>query len=78
LHRTTVFAFRGSIADQPEHAFVLSVLDPGKRYRLRFEDGSAPDRNALGSELMGKGLAVRLPETLTSELVFFEASASEQ
>jgi len=69
-----VFAFRGSIADEAEHRFVLAGLAPGKRYRLHFQDGTAPDKVALGSELMGKGLLVRLQNRLSSELVFVDRS----
>jgi alpha-galactosidase len=73
-----VFAFRGSIADQAEHRFVLAGLDAGKRYRLHFEDGSAPDAEATGSELMASGLAVRLREPLSSELVFLREATAEK
>ncbi|MGA7341680.1 MAG: alpha-galactosidase [Terracidiphilus sp.] len=67
-----VFAFRGTIAGETEHRLVLAGLDASRRYRLHFEDGSAPDREALGSELMRAGLDVRLEEPLSSELVFIE------
>jgi alpha-galactosidase len=67
-----VYAFRGKTADEPEHRFVLEGLKARGRYRLHFEDGSAPDRDASGSDLMGAGLAVHLPEPLSSELVFLQ------
>jgi len=70
-----VFTFRGSIPDEPEHRFVLSGLNPQGHYRLHFEDGSAPDREASGSELLGSGLAVHLQNPLSSELVFLEETA---
>jgi alpha-galactosidase len=73
-----LFAFRGSIADEAEHRFVLAGLDAGKRYRLHFEDGSAPDGEATGSELMGSGLAVHLREPLSSELVFLEDGVAKR
>src|SRR6185437_8847011 len=69
-----VYAFRGSIANEDEHAFILKGLEPRGRYRLHFQDGSAPDREATGRELMGAGMAVRLPTPLSSELVFLEAA----
>jgi len=72
-----VYAFRGSVADEPEHRFVLAGLDAAQRYRLHFEDGSSPDRVALGRELMGPGVAVRLAEPLSSELVFVEAESGK-
>jgi len=70
-----LFAFRGSAPDQAEHRFVLAGLDPGKRYRLHFEDGSSPDHSSMGSELMGHGLLVRLQNPLSSELVFLSTDA---
>jgi hypothetical protein len=69
-----VFAFRGSVPGETEHRFVLTGLDAGKRYNLHFEDGSSPDRAVAGSELMGPGIEVHLPNPLSSELVFFEAA----
>ncbi len=69
-----VYAFRGNIADEDEHRFVLAGLEAGSRYRLHFQDGSAPDREAAGRELMEQGLAVRLGMPLSSELVFLEAA----
>lgn len=68
-----VYAFRGSIANENQHRFVLSGLDPRGHYRLHFQDGSAQDRVATGSELMGRGLEVRLLAPLSSELVFLQA-----
>jgi len=73
-----VFAFRGSVAGETEHRFVLTGLDAAKHYKLHFEDGSGPDRVAAGSELMGSGLEVHLPNPLSSELVFFEAAGRAQ
>jgi hypothetical protein len=70
-----VYAFRGSIADETGHRFVLAGLDSAKRYRLHFEDGTAPDREATGKELMQSGLAVRLSAPLSSELVFLKDAA---
>ena len=70
-----VYAFRGSIADELGHRFVLAGLDSAKRYRLHFEDGTAPDREATGRELMQSGLAVRLSAPLSSELVFLKDAA---
>ncbi len=70
-----VFAFRGAIADEARHRFVLAGLNAAKSYRLHFEDGSAPDREAMGRELMGAGLEVNLRDPLSSELVFIEENA---
>ncbi len=73
-----VFAFRGSVRDEAEHRFVLAGLDPAKRYRLHFQDGSAPDRTMTGSEMMGAGLTVRLMIPLSSELIFLSDPARAQ
>jgi hypothetical protein len=55
---------------------VLAGLEASRRYKLHFEDGSAPDCEVLGSELMGAGVDLHLPDPLSSELVFLEAAAS--
>ena len=73
-----VFAFRGSTLDQSDHRFQLAGLIPSKRYRLHFEDGTSPDREATGAELMAPGLAVHLAYPLSSELVFLESSSQKQ
>ena len=67
-----VYAFRGSGPDDPAHRFILAGLQPGRTYRLHFEDGTAPDHVMSGRELMGTGLEVRLPAPLSSELVFVD------
>ena len=64
-----VFAFRGSVADEPLHKFKLNGLNAAHRYRLHFQDGTAPDRTASGRELI-EGLQVSLPTALSSELIF--------
>jgi hypothetical protein len=66
-----LYAFRGSDPQSPEHSFVLEGLNRQKLYRLHFEDGSSPDRTLPGSELLTAGLALRLGEPFSSELVFF-------
>jgi hypothetical protein len=71
-----IFAFRGTIPDEPEHRFLLAGLDPGVRYQLHFQDGSAQDREVFGRELMRYGLKVDLKDPLSSELVFLQAMPS--
>ena len=73
-----VYAFRGTTPDENEHHFVLAGLNAAMQYHLHFEDGSAPDREATGGELMGPGLDVRLRNPLSSELVFLETATSAQ
>jgi alpha-galactosidase len=76
--RGVVFAFRGSVPDDADHRFVLAGLVPSARYRLHFEDGTSPDRQATGADLMATGLAVHLSYPLSSELVFLESSSPAQ
>jgi alpha-galactosidase len=76
--RGVVFAFRGTTPDESEHRFVLAGLNVAKRYRLHFQDGSAPDQEATGSDLMGTGIEVHLQDPLSSELVFLEDAASKR
>jgi alpha-galactosidase len=71
-----VYAFRGSVANDANHRFVLAGLDASRRYHLHFEDRTAPDREATGRELMQFGLNVHLPGSLSSELIFIEESAA--
>jgi alpha-galactosidase len=75
--RGVVFAFRGTTPDESEHRFVLAGLKAAKHYRLHFQDGSAPDEVATGSDLMGTGLEVHLKNPLSSELVFLEDAVSQ-
>ena len=65
-----LFAFRGTTVKDDSHAFVLAGLDAAKRYRLHFNDGTAPDRTAQGRELMTRGAQVNLATPLSSELIF--------
>jgi hypothetical protein len=67
-----VFAFRGSVANEPDHAFVLKDLELSQRYRLHFQDQTSPDRVVSGAELEGAGLKLHLPNPQSSELVFIE------
>ena len=67
-----LYAFRGSVADENNHTFVLTGLDAASHYRLHFQDGSSRDREATGKQLMNEGLEVKLEHPLSSELVFVE------
>jgi hypothetical protein len=71
-----IYAFRGSVADEAEHRFVLAGLRAEKRYRLHLEGGSQPDREKTGNELMSDGLPVHLQNPLSSELVFLDEVAA--
>jgi hypothetical protein len=72
-----VFVFRGTTPDEPEHRFILVGLNPHGRYRLHFEDGSAPDRDASGSDLLQSGLTIHLKNPLSSELLFLEETKNQ-
>lgn len=73
-----VYAFRGSIADQGKHFFVLQGLRPNASYELRFHDHSSPDRTMTGRELMSAGLRVHLPGANTSDLIFISETAEKE
>ena len=76
--RGVVYAFRGSTPTEAEHTYRLSGLNPEAKYRLHFQDGSSPDRDATGTDLMSKGLTVHLGEPLSSELVFIEPAVAKR
>ena len=52
-------------------------LDAGRRYRLTFEDGSNPQADMTGAELLTSGIAVTLKGQFVSELMFIEARDEE-
>jgi Melibiase/Glycosyl hydrolase family 36 C-terminal domain len=70
--RGVLFAFHGSLASESEHDFRLQGLDAAARYRLTYIDHTSKNAVVSGGDLMKRGLTVRLAETNTSELVFFE------
>ena len=71
--RGVLYAFRGTIADEPIHRCRLLGLKAGSRYRLTFQDQStAGGRVLAGRSLMQEGVAVALPLPLSSELIFVE------
>jgi hypothetical protein len=69
-----LFAFRGSIANAESRRFVLKGLDPARNYALHYEDGTSPDTQAMGKQLMSAGAEVHLAHPLSSELVFIQES----
>lgn len=70
--RALVYAFRGSAQDDQAHTFPLYGLQPGRQYRLHFQDGSSPDRTVAGHDLMNNGLRIALVVPNSSELVFMD------
>jgi alpha-galactosidase len=77
-HRGVVYAFRGSTENEAEHRFLLQGLNPRLRYRLRFNDHSAPDQVVDGNELKKAGLKVRLPIPNSSEIIFLEELSAQR
>ena len=71
-----VYAFRGSTADEDVHSFVLHGLESDRKYKLHFQDATAPDALSTGRQLMDGGLKVRLVKPLSSELVFIEEAGN--
>lgn len=65
-----VFAFHGSDAAEPDHRFVLAGLSVRSVYHLHFQDGTSPDAEESGKELMTSGVRVVLREPSSSELIF--------
>jgi alpha-galactosidase len=65
-----VFAFRGSIPDEPTHRYALAGLNHRANYRVHFQDGTSPDTVESGQRLLAEGLRVTLADPLRSELIF--------
>jgi alpha-galactosidase len=70
--RALVYAFHGSTPNDQAHIFPLYGLQPSRRYRLHFQDGSSPDRTATGHDLMDEGLSIKLTVPNSSELIFID------
>ncbi|MBI3475415.1 MAG: alpha-galactosidase [Acidobacteria bacterium] len=64
-----VFAFRGTDPKIAEHVFHLKGLRPKGRYQLLFRDHTSRDSVVTGAQLMNDGIAVRLQESNSSEIV---------
>ncbi|HSY37395.1 MAG TPA: alpha-galactosidase [Acidobacteriaceae bacterium] len=69
-----LFAFRGSILDEPRHSFRLAGLRDDAQYQIHCEDRSSPDRIVTGRELRLRGLSIHLQDPLSSELVFLRVA----
>ncbi len=73
LRRGVLYAFRGTVPDEPSHRFRLQGLDLKSRYRLKFQDrGAAAGLVRTGRSLMQEGVEVNLDVPLSSELIFIE------
>lgn len=67
-----VYAFRGSAKNEAVHRYVLRGLEMDKRYRVHFEDGTAPDCVMTGAQLLTEGVPVHLNLPFSSELVWID------
>ena len=67
-----VYAFRGTVANENTHRFVLKGLKTSRRYRLHFQDDSSAEQTFTGQQLMTTGVRVHLPVQNSSELIFIE------
>ncbi len=74
LKRGTVYIFR---PDSPDAAQTVPVkgLDPATSYWVWGEDGAVDAATRTGAELMGAGLALRLPGRYTCDLVYVRDAA---
>ena len=70
--RALVYAFRGSTREEPTHTFPLYGLQPGRQYRLHFQDGSSADRTESSHDLVSNGLSMALSVPNSSELIFID------
>lgn len=73
-----VYVFRGSIASENEHTFLLYGLQPNGSYEVRFHDHSAADAVFRGSQLRDRGLRVKLLLPNSSEIIFLEEVPGQQ
>jgi hypothetical protein len=73
LKRGTLYIFRPN-NDQITQRIRLKGLEPRARYHLRSEDGSLAEQTRGGQDLMSGGLLLKLPEKLTSDLIYVESA----
>ena len=64
-----LYAFHGSEVKPDAFDFRLRGLRATGRYRLHFKDGSSPDHDVSGHELLQSGVTVSLPLANSSELI---------
>jgi hypothetical protein len=73
MGRGVLYAFRGADKSHSTFRFPLNGLQLSRRYQLRFHDHTAMNHVLTGAELARDGIELSLPETNSSELVFFKA-----
>jgi len=64
-----LYAFHGSEVKPDAFTFPLRGLHATAKYRLHFKDGSSPDRDVGGRDLLQSGVTVSLPLANSSELI---------
>jgi hypothetical protein len=65
-----LFAFRGTVLDEPRHSFRLADLRDNSQYQINFEHESSSDEVASGQQLRLQGISIHLEDPLSSELIF--------
>ena len=77
LNRGTLYIFR---PDAPETVKTVKLkgLDPQKEYWVWCEDGSIKPGKQTGKALMDDGLAVTLPQTNKSDLIYLQDASLGQ
>jgi alpha-galactosidase len=67
-----LFAFRGA-TEEKIHVFKLKGLDTNRRYGLTYEDGTGNAAMLSGKQLVQAGVTLTLPDSNSSELLFFRS-----
>jgi alpha-galactosidase len=67
-----VFGFRGAKAVKTSHEFKLQGLDRSASYKVWSEDGTVPQSQFTGAQLMDEGLKVELSDPGASELIYLQ------
>jgi alpha-galactosidase len=71
LRKGTFYIFRPG-SNEEEQTIKLKGLNPERRYWVWGEDGSIFPGERTGTDLMEKGLAVKLPQPYTSDLIYLQ------
>ncbi len=71
-NKGVLFAFRGTTQEK-SHTFRLKRLDGNRRYDLTFEDRTGKGATLKGEDLMRDGVTLNLPDSNSSELLFFQS-----
>ncbi|MHB0999985.1 MAG: GH36 C-terminal domain-containing protein [Armatimonadota bacterium] len=69
--RGVLYIFRPDSGDDVK-TLKLKGLDENKTYKVWSEDGSVSAEKLTGAALMDNGLAIRLPDRHTSDLIYID------